>query len=116
MDPRKKISEGFLSDAPGCSGHIDQCILDGHYYKSLMMAKRCLDGNVTQEDLAFISAALKSYADTLIERNFWNLAHLSKKRSLNEIDPMIANAVYQICLNVDELKLILYADSSNINT
>lgn len=116
VDPRKQISEAFLSDAPGCSSCVDQCLLDGHYHKSLLAAKRCLENTLTQKDRQFINSALHVYVGILIERNFWNLAHLSKERSLDEFDPLLGNAVYRICLNMDELRAILYFDSANTDS
>ena len=112
-DPRKRISEAFLSDAPGGSDCVDRRLLEGHYYKSLLASKNTEEHNLTQDDREFIKEALEGYVDFLIGKNFWSLAHLSKKRSLHEIDPFLANEVYRICLNVDELKAILYFDSAN---
>jgi hypothetical protein len=71
-----------------------------------------IEHDLTENDRKFIREALENYLELLMERNFWSLAHLSKKQSLHDIDPFLANEVYQICLNVDELKALLYFDSS----
>jgi hypothetical protein len=116
VDARKLISEQFLSDAPGCGNRVHQSVLDGHYQKSIIAANRSKDDTLTQNDREFIYHALCHYADMLVEKNFWHLAHLSKERSLHEIDPHLANAIYRACLDVDELKSILYFDSANSQT
>mgnify|MGYP006428538591 CR=1 FL=1 len=110
-DVRKKISEAFLSHAPGCDDCVDQCVLDRHFHRSLIASKRVKEHALTEDDRKFIREALANYVEILLERNFWSLAHLSKKQPLHDIDPVLANEVYRICLNVDELKAILYFDS-----
>ena len=111
-DPRKRISNEFLEDAPGHAGCVDQRLLNGDYTKSILIATRCKENQLTENDRLFIRYKLHDYADLLLERNFWNLAQLSKRRALHEIDPHLANEVYRICLNIDELKAILYFDSA----
>lgn len=111
-DPRKVIADEFLSDAPGRSDCVDQCLLDGHYRKSLLAAIRSLDNTLTDEDRSFIHTALQNYAGMLLERNFWNLAHLAKERPISEFDPALATAIYRTCVNVDELRSLLYFDSA----
>jgi hypothetical protein len=114
MDPRKKLSQRFLYDAPGCGKDVDRCIFEGHYYKSLVAARNAKENRITDQDRVFISEALRIYADSLLEWNFWDLAHLAKKRPIADIDPVLADALYSMCLNIDEFKALLYFDSAHI--
>ena len=116
MDPQKTITAAFMAEAPGCATSVDPRILNGHYQKALEAAKQIEKANLENIDKAFVCEALKHYANSLLNENFWHLAQLEKKKPISNFDPVMANQMYLICTCIDELRALLFIDSEHFES